>query len=750
MRCQKPDVGRNAMDNTVSELVKIVKQHKNKVIRWQPIVGNETLDLLEYFDIPEPEKDRIRDEAVSVLSRCVPPNTQAEQLTGLVIGYVQSGKTMSFTTVTALARDNGYQMVIVIAGTSLSLLTQSTNRLRKDLRIDVRDDRQWQHFDSRTIKPNDYGKVKSTLDDWNDHTVPAIERKTVLITVMKHHSHLKKVCKILEKLDLDHVPVLVIDDEADQASLNAKVNKGETSTTYQRILSLKEILPHHTFLQYTATPQAPLLINLIDVLSPKFAEVLTPGQGYTGGKQFFVDSPNLIKTIPDNEIPSKKEALCGPPESLMYAMQLYFLGVASGLVLKKSGKGNRSMLVHPSRKVVNHHEFYRWIEKTRKRWQQILELEASDPDRQNLLEDFKRAYQDLDSTVTDLPSFRQLTERLLHAIRRTLLEEVNASSGETPNINWKNAYSYVLVGGQAMDRGFTVEGLTVTYMPRGAGIGNADTIQQRARFFGYKRDYQQYCRIFLENRVHDAYHSSIVHEEYVREQMIELSRDGKPLTEWKRAFFLDRRLRPTRKSVIDLDYMRGNFSNQWFAPKAPHDSHSASLENHQIVTSFLQQFNFEDNKGDPRRTTDQKHEVSKGIAINKVYEQLLIQLRITRLDDSQKFTGLLLQINAYLEKYPNATCSVYLMSGGKPRKRTTNDFDEIRNLFQGRNPLKGKAIYPGDRKIVASDELTVQIHILDVETKDKTREYKNIPAVAVRVPKEMSADWLVQNQGGIK
>ncbi|MCB9109273.1 MAG: hypothetical protein H6633_34285 [Anaerolineales bacterium] len=49
-----------------------------------------------------------------------------------------------------------------------------------------------------------------------------------------------------------------------------------------------------------------------------------------------------------------------------------------------------------------------------------------------------------------------------------------------------------------------MEGLTVTYMPRGAGIGNADTIQQRARFFGYKRDYQQYCRIFLENRVHDA------------------------------------------------------------------------------------------------------------------------------------------------------------------------------------------------------------------------------------------------------
>lgn len=733
------------MNSSVSELVEIVQQPKNKIIRWHPEVGSETLDLLKHFEIPEPERERIRNEAVLILSKCVPPTTQAEQLTGLVIGYVQSGKTMSFTTVTALARDNGYQMVIVIAGTSIPLLSQSTNRLKKDLRIDVRDDRQWQHFESQNLKPNDYDKIKSTLDDWLDSTVPASERKTILITVMKHHRHLQKVYEILEKLDLNHVPTLVIDDEADQASLNAKVNKGDTSTTYQRILSLKEKLPHHTFLQYTATPQAPLLINLIDVLSPQFAEVLTPGQGYTGGKQFFIGSPNLIRTIPDNEIPSKKETLHEPPESLIYAMQLYFLGVANGLV-SDGGKGNRSMLVHPSHKTVGHREFYRWIEKTKNRWQQLLDLEETDPDRQNLLEDFERAYNDLSSTVPDLPPFSQLTQRLPHAIRGVHLEEVNARRGQTPNINWKNAYAHVLVGGQAMDRGFTIEGLTVTYMPRGAGTGNVDTIQQRARFFGYKKDYQEYCRIFLENRVHDAYRSSIIHEENVRDQMIELSQDGKPLTEWKRAFFLDRRLHPTRKSVVDLDYMRGNFSNQWFAPKAPHDSYNASLENHQIVANFLQNLKFGDDKGDPRRTPDQKHKVCNGIPLNEVYEQLLVQLRITRLDDSQKFTGLLLQINAYLEKYPDETCTVYLMSGGKPRKRTTNDVDEIPNLFQGRNPLTGKTIYPGDRKVIASGELTVQIHILEVETKERT--YKNVPAVVVRAPKEMSIDWLVQNQGG--
>lgn len=736
-------------DKLESDMVEIMKRSSLQHARWQPVVGPETLKLLENFYTPSLlEKNRIRDEAVSILSKCISPLEPSGKLTGLVIGYVQSGKTMSFTTVTALARDNGFRLVIVIAGTSIPLLTQSTNRLKKDLLIDERNDRQWQHYESRTIKPRDNIKIKNTLADWSDPSVPQGERKTILLTVMKHHGHLQKVYDILETLKLTSVPALVIDDEADQASLNAKVNKGETSTTYQKILSLKDILPHHTFLQYTATPQAPLLINLIDNLSPRFAVVLTPGENYTGGKQFFLEAPQLIKTIPDNEIPSKKEVIFSPPDSLIEALQLYFLGVASGLVLD-SGKGNRSMLVHPSHKTISHMEYYRWIEKTKTRWQQLLELDEADPDKQNLIGEFKQAYKDLKKTVPELPPFTTLIGRLLHAIRRTHLEEVNARRGQTPNINWQNAYSHVLVGGQAMDRGFTVEGLTVTYMPRGAGTGNVDTIQQRARFFGYKKSYQNYCRIFLENRVYDAYRNSIQHEEHIRDQMIELSEAGKTLDEWKRAFFLERKLRPTRKSVIDLDYMRGNYSNQWFSPRAPHDSLRASIENNQVIVAFLDNISFTDDDGDPRRTPEQIHKVANNISLKSAYEDLLIQLRMTRLNDSQRFTGVLLQLINHIDEYPNAKCTIYLMSAGNPRKRTANDNDEIPNLFQGRNPLSGKAIYPGDRKIYNPNNLTIQVHILRIESSDRSRVYESIPAIAVRIPKNMSFDWVVQNQGGV-
>src|SRR5207244_2072145 len=109
---------------------------------------------------------------------------------------------------------------------------------------------------------------------------------------------------LLDALSLDGIPVLVIDDEADQASLNNRTRQGDQSKTYSVLLEVRSRLPVHTFLQYTATPQAPLLINLIDALSPDFARVLRPGHAYTGGQTFFIDREHdLIRIIPASELP---------------------------------------------------------------------------------------------------------------------------------------------------------------------------------------------------------------------------------------------------------------------------------------------------------------------------------------------------------------------------------------------------------------------------------------------------------------
>lgn len=737
----------NYQETSIQEIIEIIPSTEcNNHGIWKPVVEGVTeklLNQLEDSGINSTECDNIQDEAIAVLSKCVPPSAQTRHETGLVVGYVQSGKTMSFTTVAALARDNGYQMVIVIAGTSLNLLSQSTNRLEEDLSLLTKSDRRWQHFKSSEFDEGDHIRIKNVIDDWKDPTVPKQDRQTILITIMKHHQHLKALADILSKIETSEVSTLIIDDEADQASLNTKVKKGDTSTTYQRILSLREYLPNHTFLQYTATPQAPLLINLIDVLSPKFVKVLTPGEKYTGGKVFFQDGTNLVCTIPENEIPTKSKPLNAPPESLLHAMRVFFLGVAAGMILE-NGTGNRSMMVHPSHKTIGHKQYYYWVEQVKNHWHEILQPESDSLDRLDLLEEFAHSYKILQQTVAPLPTFEKLSSRLLHAIRRTELHEVNSTSGRTPNIPWERQYSHILVGGQAMDRGFTVEGITVTYMPRGAGIGNADTIQQRARFFGYKQAYLGYCRVFLEDRVRAAYRDYVIHEEDVRTSLISHEETGNPLDTWRRAFFLDRSLKPTRDNVLGLDYIRGNLGSQWYTPKAPHASKEAIAANSCIVEEFVESLSFQEDVGSPDRTESQIHNVTDA-ELKYVYEQLLVPFRVGRSSDSEKFTGVRLQIGAYLESHPDELCTVYHMSKGNPRKRSLEN-DEIPTLFQGKNPKTGRVTYPGDRNI-KSKYVTIQIHNLEI-VRENRDVITGVPALAIWLPKGVSPDWLVQDQGG--
>ena len=738
------------MSNSTSmvqvETIEIIREEDTMSdVFWRPREGKTTLALKEQTlrsGIKEHEWENMKDEAISVLSKCVPPDAPPKPETGLVIGYVQSGKTLSFTTVAALARDNNYQMIIVIAGTSLNLLGQSTNRLEEDLNLLTRSGRQWQHFRSSELNRWDYATIANALDEWKNPTIPKYRRRTVLITTMKQHQHLDKLAYLLSKIELSEVPTLVIDDEADQASLNTKVRKGGTSTTYQRILSLREHLPHHTFLQYTATPQAPLLINLIDVLSPNFVEVLSPGSGYKGGKAFFIDTPDRVCAIPDDEIPTEDRPLDAPPESLLEAMRIFFLGVSAGELLDE-GDGNRSMMVHPSHKTIGHKQYLLWIERIKKNW--LLALEEDEMDCEDLLEEFRSSYKNLRSPLPNLPPFEDLATLLPYVLRDTELHEVNSTSNRAKRIPWSRKYSHILVGGQAMDRGFTVEGITVTYMPRGAGLGNADTIQQRARFFGYKESYFGYCRVFLEDRVRIAYHDYVLHEQNIRESLIEHNKTGKPLDDWKRTFFLHRNLNPTRPNIIDIDYSRGNFGSQWYTPKAPHDSRPAIGDNRNVVQRFIRNLSFQEDDGSPQRTKGQIHHVINA-PLKYVCEELLLRLRVTHPVDSNKFTRILMQISYYLQSHPNALCTVYHMSKGDPRERSLNSNSEIPQpkLFQGRNPTTGKVIYPGDR-LIRGEGVTVQIHNLAIVLEN---EKVFVPAIAVWLPKDVSPDVLVQNQSG--
>ena len=573
---------------------------------WLPTVGPALLaTLANKQNLVLAEREAVVRQTVSILGKCMPPSAPASNITGLALGYVQSGKTLSFTCVTALASDTHFPLVIVITGISEPLFDQSVDRLRGDLGIDNPNihDRRWQFFENPRIQHNHHDRIAAVLAEWQDPQIA--DRQTCVIAVMKNHRHLGHLLQLLQQLSLAGIPAIVIDDEADQASLNTQVKRDVESRTYQFLLALRRALPRHTYIQYTATPQAPLLINTIDILSPRFVEILEPGHAYVGLADFFHATPGLVITIPDIEIPSHTTTVQGAPESLRHALLLFFVGAAAGTIERASGR--RSMLVHPSRLQEGHANYFHWVSAVRTDWLRLL-ASQDEPDRPGLLAEFAAAHAELLQTFPSIPPFPQIEAVLRQTINRAQLWEVNTRrAGKTTQVDWNAGYAHILVGGQALDRGFTVEGLTVTYMPRGRGVGNADTIQQRARFLGYKRNILGLCRVFLEGQVQEAYTAYARHEENLHRLLRQHSATGRPLSEWRRAFFLDSSLQPTRRCVLNLDYDNRSFAAEWFYPRTPQYTEESVTNNRTLVQLLRENLQFIPTNGHVERTAVMRH-----------------------------------------------------------------------------------------------------------------------------------------------
>ena len=722
--------------------------------RWQPIVGEETRRLLQSLTLPSVERERLLQDSVSVLSRCVPPSGADGTDTGLVVGNIQSGKTMSFTTVSALARDNGYRIIVVITGTVKILFSQSVKRLTNQLQLSSRDDWAWRLY--RNPPQSLANDVEALLQDWQRPLPAGLRPQTILFAILKNHTQLRKLCGLLRRLNLTGVPALIIDDEADQAGLNTMAGRGSESSTYGELSRLRLALPHHTYLGYTATPQAPLLINVIDMLSARFAQVLTPGNDYVGGAGFFHHRPPLIRVIPDNQVPSPNNPLHEPPDSLLEAMRVFFIGVAEGIIRHGDigAPRNRSMLVHPSMLTASHAEYFQWVQKLMASWRRLLDStdESDRADRDALSEDFHQAYLDLLTTHPALPSFDAILDVLPQALRRTGIYEINTRPNNPfPRIEdieefWRSGYPFILVGGQSLERGFTVEGLTVTYMPRGTGVGHADSIQQRARFYGYNRGQLGLCRVYLERSAADAYRGIIEHEDDLRQRLAIHSATGRSLAEWGRLFFLDTTLRPTRDNVLDIDYSRGPEPNKWHTPLPPLYSPRDLGENQNVVAKFMSTVALLPDEGDPRRTLAQRHDVARNVPLGHVLENLVVPLRITEPDDALNFFAIKLQFQRYLEGHPDAMCTVYRM-----RPAIT---DELRSLYEGRiNPYQGaneRTGYPGDMQTRDPARVTVQIHHISTiyeSVESKVQMATSVPVIGINIPPAVARSMVVQDQG---
>lgn len=742
-------------DHTQTEHIEIIPDTLPPGLQWQPVIGEETRGLMERLATEldnEQACQRIQQSAASALGRCTSPE-QPGGTTGLVLGQIQSGKTMSFTMLAAVARDNGYRMVIVITGTSVPLLRQSVDRLRRDLGIETRN-RGWRHIRIERAGAPDIQSITSALDEWNDPDVTPRERRTVLVTVLKQHHNLARLTEALRRINLQDVPTLIIDDEADQASLNSQVLNNNQSTTYMRLLELRDAVPRHMFVQYTATPQALMLINIIDMLSPRFAHVLEAGQGYRGGYDFFErHRVQVVREIPAAELPTRQQPLQEPPPSFFEALRLFFVGASAGYC--RDDQGNRSMMIHPSRTTNEHTIYQHWVQQTKAEWERLLSLPDGDRSKEEILDDFRRTATDLRITEPNLPPDNELLgSRLRFAVRRSQLQVLNARGGRIPQVDWSGEYSLILIGGTALDRGFTVRGLTVTYMPRPLGGGVADTLQQRGRFFGYRESHFGLCRVFLPGDVIDAFQAYVEHEHDIRDQLMAFEQSGRPLTEWPRMFILDPSLRPTRNNLIDIAYHRGIIGNDWAWTRSPYVTAESSASNAQIIDAFTSNVTFHDDEGNPQRTVYQKHLVATGLELRRVLSDLLMRLQFRSNEDSQQYTAVLSLLQRIVEQDANTSVTVYRMSSGRSRRRRVDGNDRLggsSTLFQGANPSergpRRGSIYPGDSAIKADTGVTVQIHTLTI-TRENGERCENVPAIAVWIPTDLARPVLIQPQGG--
>ncbi len=664
--------------------------------------------------------DSVFSNAVRILSHCPNPNTQEEVAeTGVVIGKVQSGKTSNFISVLALAFDNEYDIAIVLGGNTLDLLKQNASRIISAFNVDSERLTVLKTNDNKSlINP---ARIKDFLE--NGHKV--------IIVGLKHNKHIDQIAEIFDNAYLAEKSVLIVDDEGDQATLNTRAYKNSISKTYGSVLNLKSKLKSHCFLSVTATPQANILIETFDTLSPDFGELVYPGEGYCGLQEFHGE--NCDKHI--YEISDKEPNLLdgsGVPQSVYKAMTMFFVGNA---IRKSRGNfGNHAMLIHPSQKKYDHHIVEVKIQAILDEWKSKAKTRLAgkrDISYNSLKKQLLEAYNAfVDDGVICLP-FDELEVEILHRIKACSPVLV-CNSDENAAENAKHYKTNIFVGGNLVERGITIKGLAVTYITRRAkGKSNVDNTEQRARWFGYKSTYLDVCRVFTTKDIKDDFTSILEHDEDMWASIERAQERGIPFKEMPRIFKLARSafLRLTRSNVAKTE----NFAlSEWKPQKYLMVDKQASEANANCISAFRQarteQITME------LHNKVQVHAVLSEQSYHTVFRELLSQLQYVDGEIlNRQYFSLLDEALTKLEMDPPV--DIYWVRDEEHSTRKIYDDGSIQQLFQGRNPnVSSPSYYEGDRSLADKNPEHIQIQIHFVKPTNLPGIDFYTPVLALYIP----------------
>lgn len=664
--------------------------------------------------------DSIFSNAVRILNHCPNPSAQQElSETGIVIGKVQSGKTSNFISVLALAFDNGYDIAIVLGGNTLDLLKQNASRITAAFNVDSEKLTVLKTNDNKTLINS--ARIKDFLE--NGHKV--------IIVGLKHNKHIDQIAEIFDNSYLSEKPVLIVDDEGDQATLNTNAYKNSISKTYGSVLNLKSKLKSHCFLSVTATPQANILIETFDQLSPDFGELVYPGEGYCGLQEFHGENCDKhVYEIPVSE-PNLLDGI-GVPNSVYQAMAVFFVGNA--IRHSRGDMRNHAMLIHPSQKKYDH---------------KIVETKI-----QSILDEWKGKAKAKLAGKCDI-SYTSLKKLLLEAynsfvedgvicipfddLENTILQRIKAcspvlicNSDENASENAKHYKTNIFVGGNLVERGITIKGLAVTYITRRAkGKSNVDNTEQRARWFGYKADFLDVCRVYTTKDIKDDFSSILEHDEDMWASIERAQERGIPFKEMPRIFILARSafLRLTRMNVARTE----NFALSEWKPQRYFIFDKPQVDhNTKVINDFRSLHS--DKLVQEKHNEVQVHAVLNNLNYHDIYNELLSKMEYVDGEILNKqFFSVLNEAIIKLKLSP--AVDVYWVRDEKHSTRKIMEDGSIQQLFQGCNPnLASPLYYEGDRSLADKEPEHIQLQIHFVKPTNIPDVEHFAPALALYIP----------------
>lgn len=492
----------------------------------------------------EETAEKIHQSSDEVVSLLADPRKQEFQYRGLVVGYVQSGKTANMTAVIAKAVDEGYNMVIVLAGLTNKLREQTQKRMEADLVARHKDD--WLSWTSS----DDDGDFKIPANKSFASPSPGLVQLCVLKKNVSPLDHFMATLERTPPATLKQLRVLLIDDECDSASVNAASDELDMTAINERIRRIIKKLPAVTYVGYTATPFANVLINpypdngneLDDLYPRDFITALERPEGYFGAEQLFGRDPidaddiqpdeeglDMIREVPEEELPllqppSRKEKDQFHPQmaSSLEAAILYFIAACAARIARGQADEHMTMLVHTSVYTILHDRVSALI----MGW-----LELNKDDLRSLGGQAGKKLRDVwESETGRLPdsvsseasvSFEDLAPHIGEVLDRLDTPVENGFSVNRIDYGGRGKI-YIVVGGTVLARGLTLEGLMVSYFLR--TTSQYDTLLQMGRWFGYRHGYEDLPRLWMTTELRRSFRMLATVEAEIRADISEYTR----------------------------------------------------------------------------------------------------------------------------------------------------------------------------------------------------------------------------------